>query len=105
MSLLCHLFTHLTLIQFLFVHPRVGGGSHKRNSCCGGLGVLGQGVALVGGVALLEEVCHCGDGHGDLLPSYLESVCSWLSLVKGVHLLQCRACLNTAVFPSLMIMD
>lgn len=46
MSLLCHLFTHLTLIQFLFVHPSVGGGSHKRNSCCGGLGVLGQGVAL-----------------------------------------------------------
>ena len=30
---------------------------------------LAQGVALVEGVALLEEVCHSGDGLGDTPPS------------------------------------
>ena len=29
---------------------------------CGDLNMLGPGVALLGGVALLEEVCHCGGG-------------------------------------------
>jgi len=29
---------------------------------CNGLMCLAQGVALLGGVALLEEVCHCGRG-------------------------------------------
>jgi hypothetical protein len=30
---------------------------------CGGLNMLGpQGLVLLGGVALLEEVCHCGGG-------------------------------------------
>ena len=30
-----------------------------------------QRVALFKSVDLLEEVCHCGDGLGDLLPRYL----------------------------------
>lgn len=33
---------------------------------------LVQGVALLAGVALLQEVCHCGGGLGDPLPSCLE---------------------------------
>ena len=36
-----------------------GGGSRSGG---GGLNMLGPGVALFGGVALLEEVCHCGHG-------------------------------------------
>jgi len=35
---------------------------------------LAQGVAPSEGVALLEEVCHCGSGLGDLPPSCLEAV-------------------------------
>ena len=30
-----------------------------------------QGVAPLEGVALLKEVCHCGDGLGDLPPRFL----------------------------------
>jgi len=32
---------------------------------------LAQGVALLEGMALLEEVCHCGGGIGDPHPSCL----------------------------------
>jgi len=31
-----------------------------------------QGMSLLEGVALLEEVCHCGGGFGDHRPSFLE---------------------------------
>jgi hypothetical protein len=41
---------------------------------CGCLNMLGPWeVALLGGVALLKEVCHCGDGALKL-PSVEESV-------------------------------
>ena len=32
---------------------------------------LSQGVSLLEGGNLLEEVCHCGDGLGDLPPGWL----------------------------------
>ena len=34
--------------------------------------LLAQGVAGLEGVALLEQVCHCGHGLYDPIPSYLE---------------------------------
>jgi hypothetical protein len=37
-------------------------------------------------VALLEEVCHCGGGLGDLSPSCLKTVSSWLPLDEDVEL-------------------
>ena len=51
-----------------------GSGTIKR---CGLVGV---------GVALLEEVCHCGGGLWDLSLSCLETVCSWLPLGEDVEL-------------------
>ena len=53
-------------------------GQGNKASCtvspCGGLNMLGPWeVALLGGVALLKEVCHCGDGALKL-PSVEESV-------------------------------
>jgi len=46
---------------------------------------LAQGVALLGGVALLEEVCHCVSGLWDPSPSCLETV-FWLPLEQDVGL-------------------
>ena len=43
-----------------------------RNGICVVWICLTQGVALLGGVALLEEVCHCWGGLWDLPPSFLE---------------------------------
>ena len=39
-----------------------GPGWYAYEGWCGGLNMLGPGSALLGGVAFLEEVCHCGDG-------------------------------------------
>jgi hypothetical protein len=38
-------------------------------------------------MALLEEVYHCGVEHGDLPPSCLKTVSSWLLLTELVELL------------------
>jgi hypothetical protein len=38
------------------------------------------------GVALLEEVCHCGGGLDTLLLAMWESVCSWFPLDEDVEL-------------------
>jgi len=46
-----------------------------------------SGCGLVGvGVALLEEVCHCGCRICESPPSSLRTVCSWLPLDKDVDL-------------------
>ena len=34
---------------------------------------LAKGVGLFEGMSLLEEVCHCGHGHQDPFPTYLEA--------------------------------
>jgi len=39
---------------------------------------MAQGVALLEGVTLLEEVCHCEGGLGDPLPSCLRMLCLFL---------------------------
>jgi len=41
-------------------------------SGCGGFKILGPGSGIFGGVALLEEVCHCGLGAEDSHPNCLE---------------------------------
>jgi len=91
---------------------------------CSGLHMLAsREVALLGGVALLEEVCQCrglGGGGGfavlcsnsaqhrrKLLPSCLQKRVSWLPLHQDVeHSFpsRCHSCLPTAKIPS-MIMD
>jgi len=38
-----------------------------------------QGVSLLEGVALLEEVCHCGGGLGDPPPSFLRMLSLFLT--------------------------
>jgi len=60
---------------------------------CGDLYMLGPGngttrrCGLVGvGVALLEEVCHCGDGLLRPSPSCLRTVHSWLPLDEDIEL-------------------
>ena len=47
---------------------------------------LAQGMALIVGVALLEEVCHCGGKPGNSPPGCLKTVCSWLPLDEDVEL-------------------
>jgi hypothetical protein len=42
-----------------------------------------QGVALLGGVALLEEVCHCGGGLWGYICSSYASVTHSLSLLPA----------------------
>ena len=62
---------------------------------------LAQGVALLGGVALLELVCHCGRGL------YTLTLTAWKQLpleqeVELSQLLQCHACLDAAMLPILI---
>jgi len=46
-----------------------------------------EGCGLVGGgVALLEEWCHCGDRLSDPPLSCLKTVCSWLPFNENVKL-------------------
>ena len=47
---------------------------------------LSQGLALLGGVALLEEVSHCGGGIWDPLPSFLEDSLSSLQSYQDAEL-------------------
>jgi hypothetical protein len=47
---------------------------------------LAQGVTPLGGVALLEEVCHRGGGILGSVPSCLEVSLSWLPLDQDVEL-------------------
>ena len=77
-----------------------------RNHCeCRDLNMPGPGSAtirkcgLVGvGIALLEEVCHCGGGLSDPSPSCLED--SPLVVLFGTR---CRPLIT--MLPTLMIMD
>lgn len=46
---------------------------------------LANGVALLGGVGLLEELCHCGSGIWDPPPSCLET-----SLLQATFISRCR---------------
>ena len=46
---------------------------------------LAQGGALLGGVALLEEVCHCGCKLWDPPPSCLKIAFSWVPLDQDVE--------------------
>jgi hypothetical protein len=57
---------------------------------------------LVGiGVALLEDVCHCGGGLRDPPSCLKKTICSWLPLGEDVGLSAppARACLDAAVLP------
>jgi len=67
---------------------------------------LAQGMALSEGVALLEEVCHCGMGLETLLLAGC-SVCSWLPSGEDVELSAPPApCLpGCCHVPALMTMD
>jgi hypothetical protein len=47
---------------------------------------LAQGMALLGGVILFEEVCHCGVGLWDPAPSCLSTVGSCFPLDEDVEL-------------------
>jgi hypothetical protein len=54
---------------------------------------------LVGvGVALLEEVCHCGGGL------YQSPSCCLLNKMWNSELLQHHPCLDTATLPAMIIM-
>ncbi len=67
-----------------------------------------QGVALLEGVTLLEEVCHCGGGLGDPPPSCLRIFSLLLvSFSEDVELSAPPApCLPGCCHaPALMIMD
>jgi hypothetical protein len=77
----------------VLVLPRTGG-DH-----CAQLNLLAQGVTLLGGVALLEEVCHWGWAL-DPLPSCLETVSPVCLLNKNSQLLLYHACLDIARFPA-----
>jgi hypothetical protein len=71
-------------------------------------------VALLGGVALLEEVCHCG-GVGGLLGLRCSSQAQFLSLslsllpagldVELSPPLQNHICLRVTMLPTMMTMD
>ena len=97
-------------------------GQHSPHQHCGGLNMLGpHWMVLLGGMALLEEVCHCGVGFGGLL-LYSDSIhcqrelslAAWKTLSSDCHrirmqisqlLLQHSVCLHTAMLPAIMIMD
>jgi hypothetical protein len=52
-----------------------------------GNGTISRCGLLRGGVALLEDICHCGGGHGDPPPSCLtDSVFSWFPLEQDAEL-------------------
>jgi hypothetical protein len=64
---------------------------------CGGLTMLRLGSALLGGVALLEEVCLCGCGLWDPLPSCLEA-----SLLASFRW-RCRTLSSSYTMPAWML--
>ena len=57
-----------------------------------------QGVALLGGIVLLEDACHCGGGHICLMyASVAQSPAAWL--------FRHHVCLHTAMLLAMTIMD
>ena len=69
-----------------------------------------EGVALLGGMALLEKVWHCGGGLWGLNAQALTSVegsLPWLPLGQDVELftLQDHVCLYIAMFPTMMVIN
>ena len=64
---------------------------------------LAQGVAVLGGVALLEWVCHCGHGLLDPHPSCPEASILLAAFIQmkmyNSQLLLYHACLDVAMFP------
>ena len=70
---------------------------------------MAQGVVLLGGVALLEEVHHCGGWgtlrHSSYSPEDAESSSSLQIKMLNSQLLQHHAYLDAAMLPSTMIMD
>ena len=62
-----------------------------------------QGTALLGGVALLEEVCHCGWA---VRSQKLKPVSLFLQPARcSQTLLQHHVCPKAAMLPTMMIMD
>ena len=67
---------------------------------------LAQGVALLGGVAYLGEVCHCRGGlWNPLLESQFSFGCLGIKMENSQLLLQYNVLLHAAMLPAMMIMD
>ena len=63
-----------------------GHGKLNKVTSCGALNMFGlQGVPLLGGVTLLEEVCHCGVGFEILLLAAWKRI-FWLPSEQDVDL-------------------